>query len=140
MRSRWIGLRLPLAALAISGCHSSAAPLPSSTAGAAPSASNARLPTKAFHLSRDAAALVDALAVDPFRGDGSEDDPDVYAKIASLLTPAEATALLQHESATVRAYLAVHVATRLARYDSLHQVLRDATPITDETTDLIVQS
>jgi HEAT repeat protein len=104
-----------------------------------PVASNSRLTTTAFHLNRDATVLIDWLAANEFsRRQGRAMDTR-YERIASLLTPIQVAALLRHESATVRAYMALEV-VRLGQYDTLLPVLRDPAGVTDATTDVISQS
>jgi len=126
-------------ALVAARCHSPAPPLPPASAEATPSAANSWLTTTAFHLNRDAAVLVDWLAANEFSRRESRAMDTRYERIASLLTPVQVVALLRHESATVRAYMALEV-VRLGQYDALLPVLRDPTSVTDATTDMIGQS
>jgi HEAT repeat protein len=132
---------LLVAALALPSCRA-AAPVPSSPAGAPPVTSSPWLPTSAFGLSPTAAGLVDALADFPFQWAPGEyvSEPNPFDKLEALLTPSQATALLRHQSGTVRAYMALHAARRLGAYDALGPVLRDPTVIEDQTTDDIVNS
>ena len=96
-------------------------------------AQDARLPTAAFHLQPEAARLVDWLISGPFMREWSLPGPKPRLVLASVLTPKLALALLQHESANIRAYVALYL-VELARYDAVEYVLGDDGRVKDATT------